>query len=155
MEELEQEPSTAFEREAMCQDAGAFCLSLNNLAALKDLLQQVGGMGCGGGGHPPAFLEFSLDLRLFLCCLPAGGQESSERGRMWRTALPHPDALGLAASASGREKRLCSVHGGLQSQHHGRCKRLGSLPGYEGPAGFWGSRSSTLPYFPIERLYVK
>uniref|UniRef100_A0A8C7E6I4 Protein regulator of cytokinesis 1 n=1 Tax=Naja naja TaxID=35670 RepID=A0A8C7E6I4_NAJNA len=41
MEELEQEPSTAFEREAMCQDTGAFCLSLNNLAALKDLLQQL------------------------------------------------------------------------------------------------------------------
>ncbi|XP_026540491.1 protein regulator of cytokinesis 1 isoform X1 [Notechis scutatus] len=41
MGELEQEPSTAFEREAMCQDTGAFCLSLNNLAALKDLLQQL------------------------------------------------------------------------------------------------------------------
>ncbi|ETE68415.1 Protein regulator of cytokinesis 1, partial [Ophiophagus hannah] len=41
MEELEQEPSTAFEREAMCQDTGAFCLSLDNLAALKDLLQQL------------------------------------------------------------------------------------------------------------------
>lgn len=54
MEELEQEPSTTFEREAMCQDAGAFCLSLNNLAALKDLLQQVGGMGCKGGTHLPS-----------------------------------------------------------------------------------------------------
>ncbi|XP_070619640.1 protein regulator of cytokinesis 1 isoform X2 [Erythrolamprus reginae] len=41
MEELEQEPCTAFEREVMCQDAGAFCLSLDNLAALKDLLQQL------------------------------------------------------------------------------------------------------------------
>ncbi|XP_032088348.1 protein regulator of cytokinesis 1 isoform X2 [Thamnophis elegans] len=41
MEELEQEPSTTFEREAMCQDSGTFCFSLNNLAALKDLLQQL------------------------------------------------------------------------------------------------------------------
>ncbi|KAM3828504.1 protein regulator of cytokinesis 1 isoform 2-T2 [Vipera latastei] len=41
MEELEQQPSTAFEQEVVCQNAGVFGLSLDNLAALKDLLQQL------------------------------------------------------------------------------------------------------------------
>lgn len=54
MEELEQEPSTTFERETLCQDSGTFCFSLNNLAALKDLLQQVGGMGWEDT-HLPSF----------------------------------------------------------------------------------------------------
>ncbi|XP_063170227.1 protein regulator of cytokinesis 1 [Candoia aspera] len=43
LEELEQAPSTAFEREVACQEAGAFRLSPDNLAALKDLLQQLEG----------------------------------------------------------------------------------------------------------------
>ncbi|KAM6426221.1 protein regulator of cytokinesis 1 isoform 1-T1 [Liasis olivaceus] len=43
MEELEQVPDTTFAREAVCEEAGAFCLSLDNLAALKDLLQQLEG----------------------------------------------------------------------------------------------------------------
>ncbi|KAJ6662804.1 hypothetical protein lerEdw1_011008 [Lerista edwardsae] len=41
MGELEQDPDTSFERDVVCEDEDAFCLSEENLAALKDLLQQL------------------------------------------------------------------------------------------------------------------
>lgn len=43
MGELEYDPDTSFERDVVCEDEDAFCLSEENLAALKDLLQQVWG----------------------------------------------------------------------------------------------------------------
>uniref|UniRef100_A0A8D0L3V6 Protein regulator of cytokinesis 1 n=1 Tax=Sphenodon punctatus TaxID=8508 RepID=A0A8D0L3V6_SPHPU len=41
MEELDQVPDTSFERDVVCEDEEAFCLSTENIAALKDLLQQL------------------------------------------------------------------------------------------------------------------
>nr|XP_060611436.1 protein regulator of cytokinesis 1 [Anolis sagrei ordinatus] len=41
MEELEQSPETSFERDVICEDEDAFCLSADNIAALKELLQQL------------------------------------------------------------------------------------------------------------------
>lgn len=42
MEELEQEPDTSFERDVVCEDEDAFCLSTDNIVALQQLLTQVG-----------------------------------------------------------------------------------------------------------------
>lgn len=39
--DLEQEPETSFEMDVMCEDEEAFCLSDDNIAALKLLLSQV------------------------------------------------------------------------------------------------------------------
>ncbi|XP_042328578.1 protein regulator of cytokinesis 1 isoform X2 [Sceloporus undulatus] len=41
MEELEQSPESSFEQDVVCEDEEAFCLSLENIAALKALLQQL------------------------------------------------------------------------------------------------------------------
>ncbi|XP_054858921.1 protein regulator of cytokinesis 1 isoform X2 [Eublepharis macularius] len=41
MEELEHIPDTSFERDVVCEDEEAFCLSKENIAALKDLLRQL------------------------------------------------------------------------------------------------------------------
>ncbi|XP_075774153.1 protein regulator of cytokinesis 1 isoform X2 [Pelodiscus sinensis] len=41
MEELEHVPDTSFERDVVCEDEDAFCLSLENIAALRALLQQL------------------------------------------------------------------------------------------------------------------
>ncbi|KAH0620142.1 hypothetical protein JD844_014775 [Phrynosoma platyrhinos] len=41
MEELEQSPESSFERDVVCEDEEAFCLSVENIAALKALLQQL------------------------------------------------------------------------------------------------------------------
>ncbi|XP_066557649.1 protein regulator of cytokinesis 1b isoform X2 [Amia ocellicauda] len=41
MEELEQLPDTSFERDVVCEDEEAFCLSDENIAALKLLLSQL------------------------------------------------------------------------------------------------------------------
>uniref|UniRef100_A0A8D2LHX6 Protein regulator of cytokinesis 1 n=1 Tax=Varanus komodoensis TaxID=61221 RepID=A0A8D2LHX6_VARKO len=41
MEELEESPDTSFERDVVCEDEGAFCLSTENIAALKELLRQL------------------------------------------------------------------------------------------------------------------
>lgn len=41
MEELDHTPDTSFERDVVCEDEEAFCLSLENIAALQKLLQQV------------------------------------------------------------------------------------------------------------------
>lgn len=41
MGDLEQEPETSFEMDVMCEDEEAFCLSDENIAALKLLLSQV------------------------------------------------------------------------------------------------------------------
>lgn len=41
MEELDHTPDTSFERDVVCEDADAFCLSLENIAALQKLLLQV------------------------------------------------------------------------------------------------------------------
>ncbi|XP_062819609.1 protein regulator of cytokinesis 1 isoform X2 [Anolis carolinensis] len=41
MEELEQSPETTFERDVVCEDEDAFCLSTQNIANLKELLQQL------------------------------------------------------------------------------------------------------------------
>lgn len=41
MSYLEQEPETSFEMDVMCEDEEAFCLSDDNIAALKLLLGQV------------------------------------------------------------------------------------------------------------------
>lgn len=41
MEELDHTPDTSFEREVVCEDEDAFCLSEDNIAALQHLLQQV------------------------------------------------------------------------------------------------------------------
>lgn len=41
MGELEQEPESSFEMDVMCEDEEAFCLSDDNIAALKLLLSQV------------------------------------------------------------------------------------------------------------------
>ncbi|NXY00482.1 PRC1 regulator, partial [Centropus bengalensis] len=41
MEELDHTPDTSFEREVVCEDEEAFCLSKDNIAALQDLLQQL------------------------------------------------------------------------------------------------------------------
>ncbi|XP_076120679.1 protein regulator of cytokinesis 1a isoform X1 [Alosa pseudoharengus] len=43
MEELEQEPDTSFERDVVCEDEDAFCLSTDNIAALQLLLSQLEG----------------------------------------------------------------------------------------------------------------
>uniref|UniRef100_A0A671KSP5 Protein regulator of cytokinesis 1-like n=1 Tax=Sinocyclocheilus anshuiensis TaxID=1608454 RepID=A0A671KSP5_9TELE len=40
MEDLEQHPDTSFEKDAVCEDEDAFCLSVENLSALKVLLHQ-------------------------------------------------------------------------------------------------------------------
>ncbi|KAL2093334.1 hypothetical protein ACEWY4_010646 [Coilia grayii] len=41
MEDLEQEPDTSFERDVVCEDEDAFCLSTDNIAALQLLLSQL------------------------------------------------------------------------------------------------------------------
>ena len=41
MEDLEQMPDTSFERDVVCEDEEAFCLSTENITALKVLLSQV------------------------------------------------------------------------------------------------------------------
>lgn len=41
MDDLEQHPETSFEMDVMCEDEEAFCLSDDNIAALKVLLGQV------------------------------------------------------------------------------------------------------------------
>ncbi|XP_007606434.2 protein regulator of cytokinesis 1-like [Cricetulus griseus] len=41
MEELEHTPDTSFEKDIVCEDESAFCLSLENIATLQKLLQQV------------------------------------------------------------------------------------------------------------------
>ncbi|XP_025916574.1 protein regulator of cytokinesis 1 isoform X6 [Apteryx rowi] len=41
MEELDHTPDTSFERDVVCEDEEAFCLSTDNIAALQDLLQQL------------------------------------------------------------------------------------------------------------------
>lgn len=41
MGDLEQEPETSFEMDVMCEDEEGFCLSDDNIAALKLLLGQV------------------------------------------------------------------------------------------------------------------
>lgn len=44
MDDLEQQPETSFEMDVMCEDEEAFCLSDDNIAALKMLLGQVRGL---------------------------------------------------------------------------------------------------------------
>lgn len=46
MEELEHAPDTSFERDVVCEDEDAFCLSLENIATLQKLLWQVLPRGC-------------------------------------------------------------------------------------------------------------
>lgn len=41
MEELDRLPDTSFERDVVCEDQEAFCLSKENLEALHELLFQV------------------------------------------------------------------------------------------------------------------
>lgn len=41
MEELDHTPDTSFERDVVCEDEEAFCLSTDNIVALQNLLQQV------------------------------------------------------------------------------------------------------------------
>lgn len=41
MDDLEQQPETSFEMDVMCEDEEAFCLSNDNIDALKLLLSQV------------------------------------------------------------------------------------------------------------------
>ncbi|XP_075808369.1 protein regulator of cytokinesis 1 isoform X2 [Microtus pennsylvanicus] len=41
MEELEHTPDTSFEKDVVCEDESAFCLSLENIATLQKLLQQL------------------------------------------------------------------------------------------------------------------
>lgn len=41
MDDLEQQPESSFEMDVMCEDEEAFCLSDDNIAALKLLLGQV------------------------------------------------------------------------------------------------------------------
>ena len=41
MDDLEQHPETSFETDVMCEDEEAFCLSDDNISALKLLLSQV------------------------------------------------------------------------------------------------------------------
>lgn len=41
MAELEHSPDTSFERDMVCEDEEAFCLSTDNIANLQSLLQQV------------------------------------------------------------------------------------------------------------------
>ncbi|KFW92410.1 Protein regulator of cytokinesis 1, partial [Phalacrocorax carbo] len=41
MEELDHTPDTSFERDVVCEDEEAFCLSTDNIAALHNLLQQL------------------------------------------------------------------------------------------------------------------
>lgn len=41
MEELEQMPDTSFERDVVCEEEEAFCLSVENITALNVLLNQV------------------------------------------------------------------------------------------------------------------
>nr|BAC26320.1 unnamed protein product [Mus musculus] len=41
MEELEHSPDTSFERDVVCEDESAFCLSLENIATLQKLLKQL------------------------------------------------------------------------------------------------------------------
>ncbi|OWK52044.1 Protein regulator of cytokinesis 1 [Lonchura striata] len=41
MEELDHTPDTSFERDVVCEDEEAFCLSQDNIVALQTLLQQV------------------------------------------------------------------------------------------------------------------
>ncbi|XP_067293011.1 protein regulator of cytokinesis 1a isoform X2 [Pseudorasbora parva] len=41
MEDLEQHPDTTFEKDAVCEDEDAFCLSVENISSLKVLLRQL------------------------------------------------------------------------------------------------------------------
>ncbi|NWV28242.1 PRC1 regulator, partial [Origma solitaria] len=41
MEELDHTPDTSFERDVVCEDEEAFCLSEDNIVALQNLLQQL------------------------------------------------------------------------------------------------------------------
>ncbi|NP_001004494.1 protein regulator of cytokinesis 1a [Danio rerio] len=41
MEDLEQSPDTTFEKDAVCEDEDAFCLSVENISSLKVLLRQL------------------------------------------------------------------------------------------------------------------
>ncbi|NXA36143.1 PRC1 regulator, partial [Eudromia elegans] len=43
MEELDHTPDTSFEQDVVCKDEEAFCLSTDNIAALRDLLKQLEG----------------------------------------------------------------------------------------------------------------
>ncbi|XP_048337875.1 protein regulator of cytokinesis 1 isoform X2 [Sphaerodactylus townsendi] len=43
MAELEHDPDTSFERDVLCEEVDAFCLSEENITALKDLLRQLEG----------------------------------------------------------------------------------------------------------------
>lgn len=43
MDDLEQQPETSFEMDVMCEDEEAFCLSDDNIEAMKVLLGQVRG----------------------------------------------------------------------------------------------------------------
>ncbi|NWJ11242.1 PRC1 regulator, partial [Crypturellus undulatus] len=43
MEELDHTPDTSFEQDVVCKDEADFCLSTDNIAALRDLLQQLEG----------------------------------------------------------------------------------------------------------------
>lgn len=41
MKDLEKSPETSFETDVMCEDEEAFCLSDDNISAVKILLSQV------------------------------------------------------------------------------------------------------------------
>lgn len=55
MDDLEQQPETSFEMDVMCEDEEAFCLSDDNIAALKMLLGQVRGFY-----FPPGLPRFAM-----------------------------------------------------------------------------------------------
>lgn len=73
MEDLEQMPDTSFERDVVCEEEEAFCLSLENITALNVLLSQV-------HAHMLSLLRFIQTTRCiyFFCFI-------SHNGR-----LPHP-----------------------------------------------------------------
>lgn len=67
MEELDHTPDTSFERDVVCEEEEAFCLSTENIAMLNQLLNQVGGeifqmMHIFILGSCHIFLLFKLDL---------------------------------------------------------------------------------------------
>ena len=65
MEELEHTPDTSFERDVVCEDEEAFCLSLENIATLQKLLRQVMSLRLWPGISTVSSNLGKKDLRFF------------------------------------------------------------------------------------------
>lgn len=101
MNELEHIPDTSFERDVVCEDEEAFCLSQEHMGALRDLLQKVRLewiIKCLSSLATFSFAKVALPVLL------VGVQESSERSFLQRTAVQNPVTPESAAVACGGKR---------------------------------------------------